>query len=401
MIQQIFHLPNKLIKQIEKSEKPLKYQLKIESSTRIIKEKCRFNLIDIELTKIEDISKTILKQYNKAIIIGIGGAILSSRAFTASQNYTSNNFSLIYSDSLVPQKQASIFTKKNLQTAAIIIISRSGNSIETLSQTYAAINKYRQYFGEDYPLGKHFFIITKESNGLSKIGHDIKAQMIEYTSSSGKFASFSAVGLLPARLIGLDLREIILGGQTILANPCDAIKAATINYYLLKQGYSINVMSYYNDLFDQLSLWHSQIASEIVAKQGKGFTPLVARGIFDQHGLWQMLLAGQHDKYFTFLCNQDNYQDNQLNTNIETTYHQLTLKRLKRQNMPARELIIDSINSKNLGALTMTFLLELTCLANLLNISPLTQPFIDQNKKLMKQLITKEYLEFETKTLMT
>jgi hypothetical protein len=67
-------------------------------------------------------------------------------------------------------------------------------------------------------------------------------------------------------------------------------------------------------------------------------------------------------------------------------YHKLTKERLKRSGLPFRELIIDSLSDWNLGSLSMQFLLELVILANFLEISPLSQPFIDENKRIMSYL---------------
>ncbi len=163
MIKQVFHLPKKITNEINKFSESSSFQLKAETSLKTVKQQCKFHLNKMELANVENVAQQILKQYDRAIIIGMGGAILSSRAFAASQNYFSKDFSLIYSDSLSAQKQATIFTKDNLQNAAIIIISRSGNIIETISQTNAIITKYYQYFGKDYELNKHFFIITKDA----------------------------------------------------------------------------------------------------------------------------------------------------------------------------------------------------------------------------------------------
>ena len=162
MIKQIFHLPKDFIKKIEKSKKPQKDQLKIEETLSTLKERCQINSFNLELLRIEESAQQILQLYDKAIIIGIGGALLASRAFVAIENYCSKNFHIIYSDSLSLKKQTQIFTKHNLATSAIIIISRSGNSVETLSQAHSIIQKYKEFFGAYYLLGKHFLLSLKE-----------------------------------------------------------------------------------------------------------------------------------------------------------------------------------------------------------------------------------------------
>lgn len=386
MIEQVFHLSNELLDKIEKPVEESSDQLLIEKASDILRKECRLDYFTEELEKISSTAETILNKYNKAIVIGMGGSSLASRAFTATENYKSHRFNIIYSDSLSYKKQAEIFTKANLASSAIIIISRSGNSIETLSQTSSIIQKYKEFFDSNYSLGEHFFIITYGDNKLSQIGKSIKATLIDYNTKLGKFSSFSIPGLLPSTLINLSPTEIIEGALAALNMPINALKAAKASYYLLSSGYSINVLTYYNDLFDQICAFYSQVSSEIIAKSRKGFTPLINRSIFDQHGLWQLLIEGQNDKYFTILRDK-NTIDNLLNKAIEDNYHLLTVRRFKKNSIPMRELILDSLSAKNLGFLVMQFLMELVLLASYLEVSPLTHPIIEQNKRLMNYLI--------------
>lgn len=385
-IKQRFYLPLKIQELIKKSSSLQNSQLKIEDLSSIIKDKCGLCSFDKELELIEITAKKILKSFNKAIIISIGGSMSASRAFTACKNYTSENFKLIYSDSLSLEKQNEVFSRSNLKNAAIIIISRSGGSVETTLQTSIVIDKYYKYFGKNYSLGKHFFVITKGENSLRKIAVEIGANILEYVSTGGKFSALSMVGLLPARLIGLCPQEIIRGAKSKLANYEDALEAALINYHLLNQGYSINVLSHYNDLFDQILARYMQISSEIIAKEGKGFSTIIARGVFDQHGLWQLFLSGPNDKYFTFLCNKEDFQNTDSKALIENTYHKLNLKRLKEKQVAVREIIIEKIDSYNLGALSMHLLLEMMILANFLDIPSTTQPDIDRSKKILGKI---------------
>lgn len=384
VIRQNFYLSSNNQKIIE-SAKSKNIQLKIEQAVNLTNQKCGVDLCNEEISLIENISTKILNIYNRAIIISIGGSMSASRAFTACKNYQSKDFKLIYSDSLSLKKQKEIFTQNNLENAAIIIISRSGNSVEVLHQTNNIINKYHQYFGNNYSLGKHFFIITKGDNPLRNIGIKINANIIEYTSNGGKFSSLSIVGLLPAKLIGMDPHRIIMGAKAVLKSPDNAIQSAWINYHLLSQGYNINIMSYYDDLLKQIFARYMQISSEIVAKEGKGFSSIITSAIFDQHGLWQLFLSGPKDKYFTFLRTKSNFDNDEINEIIEKTYHKLNIDRLIEKGIPCRELILEEVSDYNLGALSMQLLLEMMIIANLLDISSLTQPDIDQSKRILGQ----------------
>lgn len=382
VIKQRFELTKELQALIKNSPRSQELQPEIENIAKIINEKCRLN--DEQISLIDDIAERIHQHFCKAIIIAIGGSLSASKSFVGCKNYQQNSFEVLYSESMAPEKQQALFSKENLKNAAIIIISRSGQSIEVLAQTYYVINRYHQYFGKDYSLGKHFFIITHEKNELQKIGLEIGGTILNYCSSGGKFSALSIVGMLPARLAGFNQLEILNGAKEVLQQYQAPLEAALVNYHLLQKGYSINICSYYNDLLKDFLQRYTQISGEIIAKNNKGFTAIIADGIFDQHGLWQLFLSGPKDKYFTFFSID---KDNSL---IADAYHKLNLKRFKAKNIPLREITMKKLDSFHLGALSMHLLLELMFLANLMDIPSITQPDIDRSKKILnKALLSK------------
>ena len=78
MIKQVFHLSEELNEKLEKNIQSKPTQSMVESVIKFLKEQCKINAIESELSKINSISQEILSQYNQAIIVGIGGAMLSS-----------------------------------------------------------------------------------------------------------------------------------------------------------------------------------------------------------------------------------------------------------------------------------------------------------------------------------
>ena len=144
IIEQNFFLPKKFQKLIIKPSEIKELQLKAEKAKSIIKDQCYLDYSQREISLVEEVAVKITASYNKAIIVAIGGAMSSSRAFVACKNYQSENFKMIYSDSMNEKKQHAIFTKDNLQESAIILISRSGETAETISQARIIIDRYFQ-----------------------------------------------------------------------------------------------------------------------------------------------------------------------------------------------------------------------------------------------------------------
>lgn len=368
-----------LNEEIEKLLGSLDFQSKIDFARLAISNNCGIGFSIDNLDFIKEISSHIKNTFSLAIIVSIGGSLSSSKSYTASRNYRSKDFKLIYSDSLNKEKLEEIYTRETLERAAIIVISKSGNSVETLYQTDLFIAKYKEYFGDDYFLGKHFFFITSDKN-LSQKAISINAAVYDYYCGSGKFSSFSLVSLLPASLINLDPKQILRGALDVFNAPESCIRASLAQYFLMNQNYNISVMSFYNQLLEQMFVRYMQISGEIVAKEGKGFSCLVSNSILDQHSLWQLFLSGPKDKYFTFIMSEADEQSNNFSQILAKTYHEFNIVRLKKRNIPYRVLKLAKLDSYHLGAMSMHFLMELIMLASIMNVSVVSQQDIEDSK---------------------
>lgn len=352
---------------------------------------CNLHRSEEEIKITNDVVKQITDNFSQAIVIGIGGAISSSRIYTSSINYSSSKFKLIYSDSLSKQIQELIFTSENLKKSAIIVFSKSGETIETLLQVISLINKYTHFFGKEFKLGKHFYIITSNNNTLSEIGSSIGATILDYSAKGGKFSEFSLVGLLPAKLLDLSITDIVEGAVKTLDNASKIVDFSAIQYQLIKHKLSSHVFAVYRDELLNLASWYNQISAEICAKNNSGITS-IATSISEQHSLWQLFLSGPKDKFFTLLSKKSSIDDCELNDLISNSYFKLNKRFLKHQEIPFREIIVDEFSAKNFGSLIMKFLLENMFLANFNNICPIKNDDLDRSKKILKRMYSKKIL---------
>src|SRR5437870_10433065 len=107
----------------------------------------------------------------------------------------------------------------------------------------------------------------------------------------GRYSVFTPVGLLPAAVMGLDVRALLLGAAAMTKrfleerfenNP--VLQYAAVNYLMhTKYQKPIRVMSIWSKKLEALGLWHDQLLAESLGKQGIGPTPLTALQTRDMH----------------------------------------------------------------------------------------------------------------------
>lgn len=391
LIKHNFYLPNhlqKIIFPLPEFEKVIKKHIKLAKAQ--IQENCILEYYKEELSLIEEITTKINSCYKQAIIIGVGGATASSRPYVHYHDFHSTKFKLLYSDNISLAQQTKIFTKNNLKKSAIIVISRSGESVETLAQVSNIIKKYQIFFDKNYDIGKHFFIIANGENTLQNIAKSINANFFNYNCKSGKFSAFSTPGLLPAKLINLNPEKILNGAFEALKQAEKAFESAWVNFNLMQLGYNINILSHYDNRYAELLKWFSQITSEITGKNGKGSASIVT-GINDQHSSWQLFIAGPKDKYFTLFTDENHKKDKSYAALIGREYYKLNKESLITNNMPIREIIFSKATDESFGFLMMSLLLEAVILANLMNITPITHPEIERQKETLSKLFASKF----------
>ena len=115
---------------------------------------------------------------------------------------------------------------------------------------------------------------------------------------------FTAAGLLPAAVMGLDVRALLLGAAAMtkrfLEEPFErnpVLQYAAVNYLMTEEvGKPLRVLSIWSKKLEALGLWYDQLLAESLGKQGRGPTPLTAVQTRDLHSRGQQHQEGSRDK---------------------------------------------------------------------------------------------------------
>jgi glucose-6-phosphate isomerase len=366
-----------------------------------------------DLDMISTLARNLRRRFSNIIIAGTGGSGLSGRTLTALAPYQQSP-ALHFLENIDPDMMDPLLAKLELKNTCFLIISKSGSTAETLSQFFTLL----EYAGSRLTkaaLKEHFIIITMpgdnplrnaaQQHGLHILDHD--------PNIGGRFCIFTNVGLLPAALAGLDIRQLRQGALSVVAHldnakhpaECHPAFGAALQYAFIEQGVPITVMLPYAERLATFSSWYRQSWAESLGKNGKGSTPIRAVGTTDQHSQLQLYLDGPKDKLFHMIlldrkgtgrpihapaADQElGYLQGKTLGDLMAAEQKATLESLVRHQCPVRLFRLETLNESTLGALLMHFMLEIILIAQLLEVNPFDQPAVEEGKQLAREYLLK------------
>ncbi|MFO0389316.1 MAG: glucose-6-phosphate isomerase [Alphaproteobacteria bacterium] len=361
-----------------------------------------------ELSTITTLAARIRKDYSHVVVIGSGGSGLSGRmlSYIASPVASSR---LHFLENIDPELMDGLLASIDCRKTCFIVISKSGNTVETLSQFYALVHHMKGQVSEQN-VGKHFVIITMEGTNLLREAaesHNM-AVLAHPADIGGRFSALTAVGLLPAALCGLDISRFRAGAAAVVTEAkksaqcvdMPSAQGAALQYAAMQAGKSISVMLPYSERLCGFSAWYRQSWAESLGKDGKGTTPIRAVGSTDQHSQLQLYLSGPKDKLFTFItCKRAStglaihapahidYLAGKTLGDVMEAQQRATITTLARNNCPVRSIALDILSEYELGMLIMHFTLEILFMAKLLNVNPFDQPVVEEGKHLARDYL--------------
>ena len=359
-----------------------------------------------DLKEIKDFSNFINNNFEKIFVLGIGGSSLGAKTL----------LSLKFQDKVEILENIDSFTLKhifdniNLKNTAFLTVSKSGKTIECISQTLILMKMIEDKLGSDY-IGKNFFFLTENKDSpLTQLSKEFNIKTLEHHKTiGGRFSYLSNVGLIPACIGGLDIEEIRAGAvdmlEYVLKNEDNFVSdVVTKQSYLYKNGVTASVVMPYIERLIKLTEWYRQLWAESLGKNGYGVIPINAVGTIDQHSQLQLYMDGPRNLFFTFI--KKNYDEKLLK--IEKIYHpdfdylkdmsldkvmnvevDSTIEILNKRELPIRVFEINELNERCLSQIMMQYMLETILVGINNNINPFGQPAVEERKILAREMIRK------------
>jgi len=267
-----------------------------------------YNLVHQDTKAFKEYAKTV-KQTN-IVVIGIGGSTLGTYAIYKFLKHSKNlSKQLFFLETTDPIDIKSKIEAIDLEDTLFIVISKSGTTIETVS-IFKYINSLVTC-NKDNTL-----VITENDSKLNYYAqkNDIKTFEIP-KDVGGRFSVFSAVGLLPLAIVGLDIDSILKGTKDVYNLFFNSREDLSFHDRLLKKArflteyknsFNINVVFSYSSRLEGFNKWYIQLWGESLGKVDinltrQGLTPIGIIGPIDQHSFLQLIVEGKRDKTVTVI----------------------------------------------------------------------------------------------------
>jgi len=276
---------------------------------------------------VKEFASMIEGRFDNILVLGIGGSALGGIAITEALLKPYWNLltpeqrdgapKIFFLDNIDPDTISGLLSVLNLKKTLVNVITKSGSTAETMSQYMIVKNLMEQELGDDYR--KNIVATTDKKTGILRQLADQEGYktFVVPDDVGGRFSVFSAVGLLPFALVGIDIDEIINGikDMDLALKNTDihqniAAQNALIHYLMdTKKGKNLSVMMPYSSRLKYVSDWYVQLWAESLGKEVDkdgnkvhvGPTPLKAVGATDQHSQIQLYNEGPNDKVINFI----------------------------------------------------------------------------------------------------
>ena len=348
------------------------------------------------------------------VVVGIGGSDLGARviqeAFAPTGSTSKNALAmevLFHGDSTDPVQLDRLLAKIDMTQTVFNIISKSGETVETISQ-YVFLKARYQELGLEWH--KHFLFTTDAQNGI------LRQEANQYGVTTlpipdtvgGRFSVLTTVGLLPAVAMGLAISELQRGALDF-AQDAKARKIAqeiaTSHFLLHQAGTKIAVLMPYSIQLQEFGRWFRQLWAESLGKDGTGVLPIKAYGPADQHSQAQFYMQGEALASFLFIQVEKrqtdfsvpetdvpavSYLSGHTFAEILNIERSATAQALYEADRPSATLTINELTLYSLGQLFMCFELAVVYLAELLEVNAFDQPGVEASKQIMYRLLGRE-----------
>lgn len=376
-----------------------------------------------DFERIEEVAGKLHDNTTDIFVFGIGGSALGAQALAqltgwGTQAHIQKGVRIHIPDNLDAATMDAVLANTDLRTTRFLVVSKSGGTVEPAIQTLAAMSALEKAGGGKY-MKHHFAVLTEpakdgkpnpmralaEANGFPTLEHD--------PGVGGRYAVLTNVGLLPARLMGLDIAAVRAGAAAVLEQVLDgrgagkvapAAGAALSVAMAREKGAAMSVVVAYADRLERFLAWYCQLWAESLGKDGKGTTPVKALGPVDQHSQLQLWLAGPKDKLFTLFLTDTKGKGPEALAEIagKTKFdflggHRIgdlvdaeqraTADTLVKNGRPVRTFTLPALDERTLGALFMHFMLETIIAGRMLGVDPFDQPAVEEGKILARKYL--------------
>ncbi len=306
------------------------------------------------------------------LLLGMGGSSLCPEVLAMTYGCREGWPRLHVLDSTVPAQVQRFADAVNLETTLCLVASKSGTTTEPHAFCEFFWAKMQEAIGDG--AGQHFVAITDPGSELEKLARDRDFLSVFYglPEIGGRFSALSNFGMVPAALIGIDVREFLeravaMGKRCkVLDEQNPGLLLGLVLSELAKAGRDKVTLVTSPKLWN-LGAWLEQLLAESTGKKGRGLIPVDLEEIAapDVYG---------KDRAFVYIrlsSDADAEQDG-------------GIENLRAANFPVIQINVAEL--LDLGAEFFRWEYATAVAGAVLNINPFDQPNVQESKDFTAQL---------------
>ncbi len=308
------------------------------------------------------------------VLLGMGGSSLVSEVFSSCFGVIDDHPVLKIVDTTIPGAILDMERSLDLKKTLFIVASKSGTTVEVMSLYKYFRQQMEAAVGDE--AGQHFIAITDPNTYLGKLASEsnFRRTFLNPSDIGGRFSALSYFGLVPAALMGIDLKRLLMRADQS-AEACGP-EVSSLENPGTWLGTIISEAALHG--FDKLTLvispeletfanWLEQLIAESKGKEGKGILPIAG----EQVGLPN---SYRDDRVFLYIRLDGDGTYDQAMSDLEQAGHRVVTQRMH--------------NAYDLGREMFRWEFATAISGIILKINPFDQPNVQQSKD-----ITKKYLE--------
>lgn len=389
-----------------------------------------------ELGRILKAAQRMREEVDKVVVLGIGGSYMGARAMmeTCCQPYFNeysraerggrprmyfegNNVDNDWSGQLLDFLRKDSAGKAGAEGKwGIVVISKSGGTLETAAAFRQFLRELERQFGSDQ-IPRLVIPVTGETGKLADLASAIgcREKFLVPDGVGGRFSVLSAVGLLPGALLGIDIVRMLEGAAAMNSHfriePVGrntVLDYVAVNHLLEKHlGIDTRVLSLWSKSLESAGLWYDQLLAESLGKQERGALPLTCVNTRDLHSRAQQHQEGSRDKIMNNIVldhwrheplpiGESRLDQDQLNSLADKTLPDLmqaafqgTNQAYQEEGRPTTNLHWPAADEASLGQFFQMMMLATVVEGRLLGINPYGQPGVEKYKINMNRILRK------------
>lgn len=390
---------------------------------------------------VKEYASMVKDRFENILVLGIGGSALGGIALTEallkpywnllSDEQREGLPRIFFLDNIDPDTMDALFNILDLKKTLVNVITKSGSTAETMSQFMIVKDRLEKELGDNY---RYNVVATtdKRTGILRQIAEQEGYKTFVVPDDvGGRFSVFSAVGLLPLALVGIDIEAVVNGIKDMdLAlkntdiNENIAAQNALIHYLMdTKKGKNISVMMPYSSRLKYVADWYAQLWAESLGKNKDidgndvniGPTPVKALGVTDQHSQIQLYNEGPNNKIINFIRVKEfdttmeipnifeytglNYLGGKTVNQLLNAEADSTRVALADYQRPTVTITLDKVDPYNVAQLLYMLEVQTAIAGELYGINTFNQPGVEQAKNYTYALMGRAGYEDSAHTL--